>query len=1030
MIPLSLTLQGIYSYQTRQTIDFKRLLNTHLFGVFGAVGSGKSTILEAITFALYGRIERLNQKDGQAYNMLNLKSNELYIEYIFLAGKNHHDEYKIVVSNKRNKKQFEEVKASQRQLFVKQNEGWLPLEDKTAEHILGLSYENFKRTVIIPQGKFQEFIQLGATERTQMLMELFSLQRFDLYYKVVGLETENNLAGENLRGKLSQINAQATPEIIKAYEEQIVALEQQLQLLTQQQLDLSSQAHSLENLKLQFEKWQIAKTQWQSLVAQKITFEKQETQLTLYELCLRNFSDVLRQLESDKLGLAQNTAQAQSLEEKISKEQKAWESVSTALMGLETQYQQKDLFKEQEQDLKKLIEIAQIQEKLKENIKEREKIETTLKQHTEEQTKLKKEYDDQEKDIKRIKASQPDASLLNQIQQWFIEQKHLQEKAQKARCDQAQATLKIEQLQKEKELLLQATSDWLTPTEKNMKIKQISSILENKVIAFNQDIQSLDLQIQEHSGQEKLIHYAASLKEHSPCPLCGSLHHPQILKVEDLSLSLKGLQKRKEKIQASIISINQTLTQLSQLYGFVSAAFHTQEENSTLTRALQEQIINHVATFAWKDYTVQDEARVQNEILYAKQTKEALQGQEDSLEKKKITLENKNLALEESKKSLENIRLTTTALLTQKQTLLQQLARLDHDEYAQKDIFQLQQEESALRQKVTTLEKEYERMKSEDSQMSKNLSGLKGQFQEKVLQIAQAKEALSKQEGEIAVRLVNSGLHSLEEIASILAKKLDIATLKKELENYKNSLHSKQTELDIFEQQLRGKNYEATQHDLLKEQLSALNHQISQLTAQKGSLTTTISDLLAQMNTQSALMTQLQANLQRAENLDILKKLFKSSGFVNYISTQYLQNLANEANHRFYKLTKQQLKLEINEANEFIVRDLLNDGRTRSVKTLSGGQTFQAALSMALTLADQVNHLAGIEQNFFFMDEGFGSLDKDSLRIVFDSLKSLHKENRVVGVISHVEELQQDIDTYLQITNTPELGSIIKASWY
>ena len=150
---------------------------------------------------------------------------------------------------------------------------------------------------------------------------------------------------------------------------------------------------------------------------------------------------------------------------------------------------------------------------------------------------------------------------------------------------------------------------------------------------------------------------------------------------------------------------------------------------------------------------------------------------------------------------------------------------------------------------------------------------------------------------------------------------------------------------------------------------------------------------------------------------------------MNYISSVYLQNLCNAANDRFFRLTRQKLSLEITPDNNFQVRDFMNGGKIRSVKTLSGGQTFQAALSLALALADNIQKITESNQNFFFLDEGFGSLDKESLNIVFDTLKSLRKENRIVGVISHVEEMQQEIDVHLLIENQSEKGSAIHSSW-
>src|SRR6187431_579677 len=108
MFPIELTVKGLYSYQQEQTIDFTKLTDGKLFGIFGPVGSGKSSILEAISYALFGETERLNNRDQRNYNMLNLKSTDLYIEFIFTAGIPEKT-FKCIVSCKRNKKDFQNV---------------------------------------------------------------------------------------------------------------------------------------------------------------------------------------------------------------------------------------------------------------------------------------------------------------------------------------------------------------------------------------------------------------------------------------------------------------------------------------------------------------------------------------------------------------------------------------------------------------------------------------------------------------------------------------------------------------------------------------------------------------------------------------------------------------------------------------------------------------------------------------------------------------------------------------------------------
>ncbi|MEL6676922.1 MAG: AAA family ATPase, partial [Bacteroidota bacterium] len=126
MIPVSLSIEGLYSYQAKQEIDFTQLTRAQIFGIFGATGSGKSSILEAIAFALYGQSERLNQKDNRAYNMMNLKSNRLLIDFDFGVGE---EQYKVVVQVKRNSKQFDKVGTFERKAFRYEQGQPVPMAD-------------------------------------------------------------------------------------------------------------------------------------------------------------------------------------------------------------------------------------------------------------------------------------------------------------------------------------------------------------------------------------------------------------------------------------------------------------------------------------------------------------------------------------------------------------------------------------------------------------------------------------------------------------------------------------------------------------------------------------------------------------------------------------------------------------------------------------------------------------------------------------------------------------------------------------
>src|SRR5690606_34371743 len=157
VLPLYLSIEGLYSYQQKQEIDFTLLTEAGLFGIFGKVGSGKSSILEAIGFVLYGETERLNKQEKRTYNMLNLKSNAACIVFEFLNFNG--TKYRFVAQWRRRKK-FEETTSLERTAYEWQNEQWIPLSSTDGSAITNLTYSNFRRTIIIPQGQFKEFLEL------------------------------------------------------------------------------------------------------------------------------------------------------------------------------------------------------------------------------------------------------------------------------------------------------------------------------------------------------------------------------------------------------------------------------------------------------------------------------------------------------------------------------------------------------------------------------------------------------------------------------------------------------------------------------------------------------------------------------------------------------------------------------------------------------------------------------------------------------------------------------------------------------
>jgi len=277
--------------------------------------------------------------------------------------------------------------------------------------------------------------------------------------------------------------------------------------------------------------------------------------------------------------------------------------------------------------------------------------------------------------------------------------------------------------------------------------------------------------------------------------------------------------------------------------------------------------------------------------------------------------------------------------------------------------------------------------------------------------------------------VVKSNFNHLDQVIALLAKNINPKSQLERVEKYQKEVFAKKEKWTELTKKTSKEKFNPDSFQQLQERITTQENQLNELVGQLAKTKSNIQDLTKRVKEKQALTKELEALELRAGNIKTLSQLFKGQGFVNFISSVYLQNIVNAANHRFQNLTKHELSLELEPDNSFSIRDRLNGGRKRNIKTLSGGQTFQAALCLALALADNIHELTKSEKNFFFLDEGFGSQDNDSIAAVFKTLKALRKENRTVGIISHVDMLQQEIDVHLMVELDPEKGSVIRESW-
>ena len=363
MIPLQLTIRGLYSYQKKQTIDFTKLTESRLFGIFGPVGSGKSSILEAITFALYGKTDRLNLSgDNRNYNMMNLKSDDLLIDFQFETGK-HQKAYRAIVKGRRNSKRFDEVRTLDRTAYQKDGDQWLPVEVTVLESAIGLSYENFKRTIIIPQGQFQEFLQLGNKDRTKMMKELFNLEKFELYSKVASVESKNNEEIQNIKGQLHQLG-EVEPERVAEYEEQMKIIKEEIDTYDKNLKENRILEAEWRQIKELSDKLIKVKNSLVQLKKQEPEFNQLEKAVVQYEKCMFSFKNLLGSLKESNKKIENKHKLLEDGSHKLKLHQEELIKDEALLSELKVKYENRELLKKRAAELDILLKTADLYKKI------------------------------------------------------------------------------------------------------------------------------------------------------------------------------------------------------------------------------------------------------------------------------------------------------------------------------------------------------------------------------------------------------------------------------------------------------------------------------------------------------------------------------------------------------------------------------------------------------------------------------------------------------------------------------------------
>lgn len=1024
MIPLKLTISGIYSYRSKQEIDFRTLAANNMFGIFGAVGSGKSTILDAITYALYGRVDRLGQKERVNFNMMNLSSNTMEIDFEFMVGDK---EYRSYVSTRRNGKNYDEVIKSYSTFSQKIDGKWVPIDldenPDAIEQVVGLSYENFSKVIVIPQGKFREFLSMTSAKRTEMLAELFpELNKYDLSDKTSKLLFENTNAKTSIEGQLKGLE-NVTEENIEARKADLVQIETHLKDIKPNIEAGKKQKAEIEELKTDTAELSRNEREWEILQNEKNIKAAQEKELKQYTKCLQDFGKDIANRLTKKQQLEQTTHFLADKEMVYKQQETIVDRTKSAFEECAEKYKNREQYANKQTSLTKIHEYRNLEREIQKAKVELEKLNAELGTIDVDIQKIEVVQKNAEKEKNELTIIPAD--IVAGMQNWYLTNDNKNRELLKKTADLQEQRTEVDNLNKTL-VSLCLRKDYLqgcNPTLKDMKSRICETI--KKMEEAKEDNEQM---LHKLEVQEKLHEYSSNLQEGEPCPLCGSVHHPNVISVTQKP-EIDKLKDKRIKLKEDLKNITE-----NGLYWVETESQRETTRNESIEKIsneikkIENDITEHKELFEWESYgfSVSDaNYKEKLEIEFNKQNRynnlqNIILDLSRELEKKRSDKESRQLA--KAKLERDKIAPTETELKLKYNEIGVELLE-SYKATSDKDILlEIKKLTTLLKEIEDKYEQLNEQCKAEQGKLD-TLRGEKNTLEQQ--KVAQTKE-LSEIEHAILNKISGEGYTSIADVEQVLNKHLDTEAIQNEIDKFKELQVSIYVAIQKLKEKIGDKKYNSEEHAQIEIRLNELERKEKTLFTEKGAVEKEIADLTNKLKTKTDMEQQVEKLQLREDNLNVLLKLFKGKKFMEYVSTMYLENLVRSANERFKKMTRQQLELVLGEAQEFKIRDYLNAGNCRAINTLSGGQIFQASLSLALALVDNIHCFANDNKKFFFLDEGFGTQDKDSLAIVLETLRMLQKENRIVGVISHVEELKQNIPNFITVKRSEQEGSVIE----
>lgn len=1037
MKPLRLEMENFGPYE-KQIIDFESFEESPLFLISGKTGSGKTTLFDAMCFALFGKTSGM---DRQPEQMRSDFAEATEVTSVRLKLEHHGKIYSIMRQPKQflAKKRGKGIRESNTkvELAFKMDDGKEKVLTKVSavnlflKDLLHLTAEQFTQIILLPQGKFRRFLTANSNDKENLLRELFGT----FFYR-----------------QWSEDVQKRAKKVIRANEEQDQAIK-----------TLQSQIKGLENRDI---------GQWLTEMNGRISDEELKVQKG--NLDVKQQEEVIEKMVSDyheKCQLHEDLIKIKELKKRhdsFNTQVVHINNLREKLLKLEWVEKNKDLFSSLDHSQHKSIKLEKMIDDMQKKLFQSKKVSIEKKK---EQASLQRDAEKTNKLRVSLMKGKEQAELFKRVSVWSAkltksatklhEESKKLENAQNE-CISIEETIKKEEEKLKKretvntgEVLLQQETTKLAERQKHLEdLDEIHAELlrkEAELFTLKNNLeksninykcaQNLYTQLANDFALTQIQRLSQHLKPDTPCPVCGSRNHPLPAKVDET----------KEIAESEVEEAEENAKKSAGIYHSYKGEYQAKKNQYSIEETkYQEQskrTIKEIIGFSEVEgglAAVTSKLEQQRRDLLQQEKKLQNEQREIALATQKIKLMQKKKQQFQAEKEQAKINVHEfTIMYAQADTAVKQLteqlpANFENLEELQINLKQQQTEISEYDAQVSEIQKEVERTTLEITAFETDIKNYRKQLEDegKVKNQLSAKLELSIQNSGFKFEIDENFLReTLKELSKITEYRFEIKEYEERLLTIKTRIKQltertqnlEDPKLDEMEKKLT---IEREKRDRLVDVVA----KDKQIYYEDKSICERVSYL---WNDQQRKLKELASWNQLAEVMNGKGKLKLS--LERYVLRSYLSKVLLIANNHLARLSQGRYVFKLDRNNGTYATDTGleinvfddNSGKVRSVHTLSGGESFIAALALSLALGEvlqNVNGGANIEA--LFIDEGFGSLDEDALETALEALQTIEGSNRLFGIISHVGILRDKIPDQMRVLSNNGRSNIVYKHYF